>query len=77
MNSYKTVVGNTEVNKPLGRLGTDGKAIKSYHKSSLLENFGLVSTGYDYGSVTEFFKYDHKHLGVIQADKCLEQPDGY
>jgi hypothetical protein len=38
MNSYKMVVGNPEVKKPLGRLGTDGKAIKIHHTVSLLEN---------------------------------------
>jgi len=38
MNSYKTVVWNPEVKKPLGRLGTDGKAIEICHTVSLLEN---------------------------------------
>jgi hypothetical protein len=38
MNSYKMVVGNPEVKKPLGRLGKERKAIKIYQTGSLLEN---------------------------------------
>lgn len=75
MKSYKMAVGNPEVKEPLGRLGTDGKAIKICH-IQLIRKFGLVSTGYVYGPVTNFCLYDHEQLGVVQAEKSLDQPNG-
>jgi hypothetical protein len=41
-----------------------GKQLNLSHRQ-VIRKFGLISSGYDYGPVMEFCKYDHEHSGFI------------